>query len=158
MLWATCFPENLPHWRQKWIDPHNSHCAWYRKWGKTNVYRRIIESSTPIGGRSAQSGWVVQDKNAVNLYAATGVAVREFSLKAGHGTADYLLYVNRVAIGVVEAKPEGFTLSGVETQSAKYSTGLPDDIPTYQRPSPSSPTVKGGGKGPVGTDDDPLGV
>ena len=71
-----------------------------------------------------QSGWVVQDKNTVNLYAATGVAVREFGLKAGHGTADYLLSVNRVAIGVVEARPEGFKLSGVETQSAKYSTGL----------------------------------
>ena len=83
-----------------------------------------------------QSGWVVQDKNALNLYSGTGVAVREFGLKPGHGTADYLLYVKQVAVGVVEAKPEGFTLSGVEIQSAKYSTGLPDDIPTYQRPLP----------------------
>ena len=83
-----------------------------------------------------QAGWVVQDRNSVNLYAGIGVAVREFVLKSGHGTADYLLFVNRTAAGVVEAKPEGFTLTGVEPQSDKYSTGLPDDLPAYQRPLP----------------------
>ena len=83
-----------------------------------------------------QSGWVVQNKNAMNLYAATGVAVREFVLKPGHGTADYLLYVNQKAVGVVEAKPEGHTLSGVELQSEKYSTGLPDDLPAVNSPLP----------------------
>ena len=83
-----------------------------------------------------QAGWVVQDRNSVNLYAAAGVAVREFVLKSGHGTADYLLFVNRAAAGVVEAKPEGFTLTGVEPQSAKYSAGLPDDLPDYHRPLP----------------------
>ena len=49
-----------------------------------------------------QSGWAVQDSAAVNLYASNGVAVREFSLKPGHGAADYLLYVNQKAIGVIE--------------------------------------------------------
>ena len=83
-----------------------------------------------------QAGWVVQDRNSVNLYAAAGVAVREFVLKSGHGAADYLLFVNRAAAGVVEAKPEGFTLTGVEPQSAKYSAGLPDDLPDYHRPLP----------------------
>ena len=67
---------------------------------------------------------------------APGVAVREFSLKPGHGSADYLLYVNRRAAGIVEAKPEGHTLVGVETQSEKYSTGLPDALPAYRRPLP----------------------
>ena len=83
-----------------------------------------------------QAGWVVQDRKDLNLYAGTGVAVREFGLKAGHGTADYLLFVNQQAAGVVEAKPEGFTLIGVETQSAKYSDGLPDDLPAPARPLP----------------------
>ena len=78
----------------------------------------------------------MQDAAAINLYASSGVAVREFSLKSGHGTADYLLYVNQKVAGVVEAKPEGSTLTGVEVQSEKYSTGLPDNLPAHQRPLP----------------------
>ena len=83
-----------------------------------------------------QAGWAVQDADSVNLYAGTGVAVREFSLKSGHGQADYLLYVNRKAAGVVEAKPEGVTLTGVEVQSEKYGAGLPDNLPSHLRPLP----------------------
>ena len=83
-----------------------------------------------------QAGWAVQDASSVNLYAASGVAVREFRLKPGHGAADYLLYVNQKAAGVVEAKPEGSTLTGVEVQSEKYSTGLPDSLPAHRRPLP----------------------
>ncbi len=78
----------------------------------------------------AASGWVVQDSRAVNLSAARGVAVREFVLKAPHGRADYLLFVDAAAVGVIEAKKEGETLTGVEWQSAKYVDGLPDEIPT----------------------------
>ena len=83
-----------------------------------------------------QAGWSVQNADSINLYASSGVAVREFPLKSGHGTADYLLYVNQKAAGVVEAKPEGSTLTGVEVQSEKYSTGLPDNLPAHQRPLP----------------------
>ena len=83
-----------------------------------------------------QAGWAVQDASSVNLYAASGVAVREFRLKPGHGAADYLLYVNQKAAGVVEAKPEGSTLTGVEVQSEKYSTGLPESLPAHRRPLP----------------------
>jgi type I site-specific restriction endonuclease len=46
------------------------------------------------------AGWVVQNKDSVNLGAAPGVAVREFTMVAGHGRADYLLFVNRKAVGV----------------------------------------------------------
>lgn len=53
------------------------------------------------------AGWAVQDARAVNLGAARGVAVREFVLKPPHGRADYLLYVDGEAVGVVEAKKEG---------------------------------------------------
>ena len=83
-----------------------------------------------------RAGWAVQDADSLNLYANKGVAVREFPLKTGHGHADYMLYVNQKAAGVVEAKPEGFTLTGVEVQSEKYSTGLPDILPVYRRPLP----------------------
>ena len=80
------------------------------------------------------AGWDVQDRKSANLGAATGVAVREFPLKTGF--ADYLLVVNRKAIGAVEAKPEGTPLSGVESQSAKYSVGLPDNLPAWRQPLP----------------------
>jgi len=83
-----------------------------------------------------QSGWAVQDAKAVNLYAKQGVAIREFELKPGFGTADYLLYVDGRAAGVIEAKKTGATLTGVEIQSAKYSKGLPDTLPAWTRPLP----------------------
>ena len=68
------------------------------------------------------AGWVVQDYKAINLYAATGVAVRELVTTAG--PADYVLFVNRQAVGVIEAKPEGATLTGVgaETSSSGRRT------------------------------------
>src|SRR5215211_7541656 len=72
------------------------------------------------------AGWAVQDARDVNLAAARGVAVREFILEPPHGRADYLLFVDREAVGVIEAKPEGATLTGVEWQSAKYLDGLPE--------------------------------
>ena len=83
-----------------------------------------------------QAGWAIQNRDAVNLDAAAGVAVREFALKSGHGFADYLLYVNGKAAGVVEAKPVGTTLTGVEVQSEKYGAGLPDNLPAHRRPLP----------------------
>lgn len=71
------------------------------------------------------AGWVVQDARGVNLGASRGVAVRELVLEPPHGRADYVLFVDREAVGVIEAKPEGATLTGVEWQSAKYLNGLP---------------------------------
>ena len=83
-----------------------------------------------------QAGWSVQNADSINVYASDGVAAREFPLRPGHGKADYLLYVKQKAVGVVEAKPEGSTLTGVEVQSDKYSAGLPHNLPAYQRPLP----------------------
>src|SRR6184192_3207398 len=82
----------------------------------------------------AGADWIVQDKRQTNLAAGRGVAVREFPLKAGHGEADYLLFVDRAPIGVVEAKKEGDTLTGVELQTTKYSEGIPDNLPAPRRP------------------------
>ena len=78
----------------------------------------------------------MQDVAVLNVHAARGVAAREFPLRPGHGAADYLLYLDGRAAGVVEAKPEGHTLTGVEAQSAKYGAGLPDSLPCYVRPLP----------------------
>ena len=72
------------------------------------------------------AGWVVQEQKSLNLFAGPGIAVREVVMAPGHGRVDYLLYVEKLVVGVIEAKPEGTTLSGVEWQSAMYATGLPD--------------------------------
>jgi type I restriction enzyme R subunit len=82
------------------------------------------------------AGWVVQDRDAMNLSAGRGVAVREFKLAQGHGYADYLLFVDGKAVGVLEAKPEGHTLSGVEPQAAKYAAGLPSYLKPPVKPLP----------------------
>jgi type I restriction enzyme R subunit len=81
-----------------------------------------------IDRQLGEAGWSVQDKKAMNLFAAPGVAIREVTLKPGHGRADYLLYVDQSVVGVIEAKPEGTPLSGVEWQSATYAEGLPADV------------------------------
>ena len=94
------------------------------------------EARTQIDALLQKAGWAVQDVGSVNLYERRGVAVREFGLKPGHGTADYLLYVDQKAAGVVEAKPAGYTLTGVETQSGKYSDGLPETLPAHRNPLP----------------------
>jgi type I restriction enzyme, R subunit len=82
------------------------------------------------------AGWIIQNRDAVNITAGRGVAVREFPMKKGHGEADYLLFVDGAAAGVVEAKKEGETLTGVEIQTTKYSEGVPDGVPTPRRPLP----------------------
>ncbi|WP_405179371.1 DEAD/DEAH box helicase family protein [Nocardia sp. NBC_01377] len=81
-----------------------------------------------IDAQLAAAGWAVQDRRELNLFAARGVAVREVTMTRGHGRADYLLYVDKKAVGVIEAKPMGTPLSGVEWQSAMYAEGLPPEV------------------------------
>ena len=87
-----------------------------------------------IDERLEAAGWGVQDRDRMNLGAGVGVAVREYPLASG--PVDYLLFVNRKAVGVIEAKPIGTTLSGVAEQSARYLVGLEDKIPHVQLPLP----------------------
>ncbi len=114
------------------------------KTGVTESHVRILSTMTqgPGGERLAaeqrarvlinrqlvDAGWSVQDKKDLNLFASQGVACGEVVMKEGHGRADYLLYVDQKVVGVIEAKPEGTTLSGVEWQSAMYATGLPAEV------------------------------
>ena len=88
-----------------------------------------------IDAKLVASGWLVQDRDDLDLTAGRGIAVREFPMKSGFGFADYLLYLDRKALGAVEAKAEG-TLTGVEAQSAKYAAGLPDKLNAHRRPLP----------------------
>ena len=81
-----------------------------------------------------KAGWVIQDREQMDLSESLGVAVREYPMSSG--PTDYLLFVGRRAVGVIEAKPEGTTLSGVSEQTEKYLTGVPALLPAYQKPLP----------------------
>src|SRR5882762_8270940 len=83
-----------------------------------------------------QAGWLVQYRDEMNLTAGDAIAVREFTLEKGHGFVDYLLFVDGNAIGVVEAKPAGYSLSSVEFQTRKYVEGLPDALTAPHKPLP----------------------
>ena len=80
-----------------------------------------------IDEQLTQAGWTVQDRKEIDLVNYVGVAVREAILKNVAGRADYLLYVNRKIVGVIEAKPSGVTLTEVQWQSHRYSKGLDAD-------------------------------
>ena len=89
-----------------------------------------------IDRRLLEAGWIVQNRSEANLSAGRGIAIREFKMADGHGYADYLLYVDKRAVGALEAKPAGFTLSGIKPQIDKYSVGLPANLPAAIRPLP----------------------
>lgn len=77
-----------------------------------------------IDAMLAQAGWIVQEKKAINLNAGLGIAVREYI--TGVGKADYALFVNREAVGIIEAKPEdwGERITTVEEQSQNYANSV----------------------------------
>ena len=74
-----------------------------------------------IDQKLAQAGWLVQDMKQFNLGAATGVAVREYPTDTG--PADYVLFVNRQPVGVIEAKRDeaGENITAVEEQTFRYA-------------------------------------
>ncbi|PKY10707.1 restriction endonuclease subunit R [Acidithiobacillus marinus] len=77
-----------------------------------------------IDDKLEQAGWVVQDMRQLNLAASQGVAVREHPTDTG--PADYVLFVDRVACGVIEAKKDtaGANLTVAEAQTARYATAV----------------------------------
>ena len=68
------------------------------------------------------AGWVVQSKKKVNLNESKCVAVREYQTDVG--PADYVLFVDRKPVGIIEAKreEEGHRLTVVEDQSKGYAS------------------------------------
>ncbi|HEU5051547.1 MAG TPA: DEAD/DEAH box helicase family protein [Hanamia sp.] len=75
-----------------------------------------------IDAMQVASGWIVQSKNQINLTAGLGVAVREYQTDVG--PADYVLFVDRKPVGIIEAKreEEGVRLSIHEEQSEGYAS------------------------------------
>lgn len=74
-----------------------------------------------IDQKLEQAGWVIQDMKQLNLAAGMGVAVREHPTDTG--PADYVLFVHRTAIGVIEAKKDnaGENLTAAEQQTERYA-------------------------------------
>ena len=93
--------------------------------GGHDYLAREAKARVQIDKQLAAAGWKVQSQETLNLGAGPGVAVREFTLEKPHGRVDYLLFLNGQPAGVIEAKPEGTTLTEVERQSGKYVDGLP---------------------------------
>src|SRR5665647_1781662 len=67
-------------------------------------------------------GWLIQDKSKINLNAGLGIAVREYLTDVG--PADYVLFVDKKPVGVIEAKraEEGVHLTMHEDQAEGYAT------------------------------------
>lgn len=80
-----------------------------------------------IDARLAASGWAVQPYRDMNLGAGDGLAVTEFP--GAHGPADYLLYVDGRAIGVVEAKPVATRSKESKANPRATATGFPRACP-----------------------------
>ena len=67
------------------------------------------------------AGWKVQSKKTIDFSASFGIVVREYQTDVG--PADYVLFIDKKPVGVVEAKPEdwGQKITTVEKQSAGYA-------------------------------------
>jgi len=74
-----------------------------------------------------------QDKSVVGFNAGAGIAVREYSTDIG--PTDYVLFVDRKAVGVLEAKPDmwGEKLTTVEEQSSGYANAALKWVSNSQR-------------------------
>jgi type I restriction enzyme R subunit len=92
-----------------------------------------------IDEKLVQAGWIVQNWRDLNLAAGRGIAVREFPTATG--PVDYVLYIDRKAIGMIEAKAIGATLLSVETQMHRYQDGFAEtaakkELPYWALPLP----------------------
>ena len=79
-------------------------------------------------------GWVIQNKRNINLSSGVGVAVREYSTEVG--PADYVLFVNKEPVGIIEAKreEEAVKFSVHEQQVEDYATAKLKYIDQKQLP------------------------
>jgi len=68
-----------------------------------------------------QAGWIVQSAKKIDLNAGLGIAVREYPTKVG--PADYALFVDKEALGIVEAKKKdlAYKITEVEPQTEGYA-------------------------------------
>ena len=68
-----------------------------------------------------EAGWIIQSVKQIDFTAGLGIAVREYTTDVG--PADYILFVDRKPVGVIEAKKEseGHRLLVAEDQSEGYA-------------------------------------
>ncbi len=112
-----------------------------------------------IDQKLRQSGWLIQDKKTKDFTKALGIALKEYQTAVG--PADYVLFVDKKPVGVIEAKrdEEGHRLTMVEEQSKEYadaklkflnnaplnfvyeSTGILTHFTDYRDPKPRSREV-----------------
>ena len=73
-------------------------------------------------------GWVIQNKDKIDFSAGPGIAVREYQTDVG--PADDVLFVDKRAVGVIEAKREeaGHKITTVEDQSDGYAQGVKANV------------------------------
>ena len=128
----------------------------------TPLYTEKDEDQTrkEIDQKLISAGWVIQDKKRINLFESLGVAVRDkfagqqiwtakgcpegkstgmcfYQMDTSTGPADYMLFIDAKACGIIEAKREGEDLGHVAEQSARYSVSpsncierwVPEDQP-----------------------------
>ena len=57
-----------------------------------------------IDKKLSQAGWVAQDKNKIDFSVGIGIAVREYQTDVG--SADYVLFIDKKPVGVIEGKPK----------------------------------------------------
>jgi len=88
-----------------------------------------------IDAQLTQAGWVVQKANNIDLNVGQGQAVREYQTDAG--PADFVLFVDKKAVGVIEAKreEEGQRLTAHESQTEGYAAAKLKWV-NNQRPLP----------------------
>lgn len=77
-----------------------------------------------------KAGFIVQNRDEFDRTANLGVVVREFAMSDG-SFADYLIFIDGKACGIIEAKKAGLSLSGVENQSRHYAKNLPTNVRTH---------------------------
>lgn len=64
---------------------------------------------TSIDATPAEAGWLVLDRDQMNLATGPGVAVREFPTDTGR--CDHLLFLEGKPAGLIEARREGRVLT-----------------------------------------------
>lgn len=101
-----------------------------------NLYPEDKARHKLINPALEKAGWAIQHFKAANVFGSKCVAVEFFPMGWGVGEADYVLFVNGEAVGIVEAKKEGETLVGKEPQTAKYAKGFPRDFRSVDLPLP----------------------
>ncbi len=82
------------------------------------------------------AGWKVVDRDFYSP-TLTAVAIRE-GLLEGNKEADYFLFINGIAVGILEAKRKEVDVASnnVSEQAAIYVRGVPNYYKAYSRPLP----------------------